>query len=167
MELLQGGGVWLVTVSLMLLGLVGCVAPVLPGHLLIFCGALGYRLMKGAEGGIAWWGIGILFALMAISQVFEIASGSLGSKWFGGTKWGAVGALVGGIVGLFFLPFGLLLGPLAGAFGLELAFGKRKTREAVVSGVGSVVGTVSGMVFKLVAGALMIIWFFVDVWAVG
>eukprot|EP00903_Cladosiphon_okamuranus_P003729 g3727.t1 len=123
--------------------------------------------MKGAEGGIAWWGLGILFGLMAVSQVFEIVSGSLGSKWFGGTKCGAVGALVGGIAGLFFLPFGLLLGPLVGAFGLEMAFGKKKTRESVVSGVGSVVGTVSGMVFKLVAGALMIVWFFVDVWAVG
>ncbi len=167
MDFLQGGGVWLVTGLLMLVGLVGCVIPVLPGHLLIFCGALGYRLMRGPEGGIAWWGVGILLFLMVASQIFEIVSGSIGSKWFGGTKWGALGALVGGIAGLFFLPFGLLIGPLAGAFGFEMAFAKQKTRPAAVSGVGSVVGTVAGLGVKLVVGVVMIVWFFVDVLAVG
>lgn len=166
MDFLEGGGVWIVTVGLFLVGLVGSVAPVVPGHLLIVCGAVGFKLMKGAEAGIAWWGIGIIVLLAVISQVFEVLSGSLGARWFGGTKWGAIGALLGGVVGLFFLPFGLLVGPLVGAFGLEMAFGKRKTREAAVSGVGSVVGTVTGMFFKIVAGSLMIVWFFVDVLAV-
>lgn len=167
MEILQGGGIWVVTVSLFLVGLVGCVVPVLPGHLLIVCGAVGFKLMKGGDAGIAWWGIGIVVLLAVVSQLFEFLSGSLGSRWFGGTKWGAVGALLGGIVGLFFLPFGILIGPLVGAFGLELAFGKKKTRQAVVSGVGSVVGTLTGIGFKILAAILMIVWFFVDVWAVG
>ncbi len=167
MDYLQGGGVWLVTGLLMLAGLVGCVVPVLPGHLLIFCGALGYRLMTGPGGGLAWWGVGALLVLMIGSQIFEIVSGSIGSKWFGGTKWGALGALVGGIAGLFFLPIGLLVGPLAGAFGFEMAFAKQKTRPAAVSGVGSVVGTLAGIGVKVAVGAVMIIWFFVDVFAVG
>jgi hypothetical protein len=166
-DFLQDSGVWLVTIGLMVAGLIGCVAPIVPGHLLIFCGAVGYRLMVGPEAGIPWWSFAILFALMAISQIFEIMSGSLGAKWFGGSKWGAAGALVGGIVGLFFLPFGLLLGPLAGAFGFEMAFAKKKTRQSAVSGVGSVVGTLAGMGFKIVVGAMMIAWFFLDIWVVG
>jgi len=162
-DILKDGGIWLVTSLLLAVGLAGCVLPVLPGHLLILAGAVGYRLMAGPDAGIGWWGFGMLFLLMAVSQVFEIMSGSLGAKWFGGSRWGAVGALVGGIVGLFFLPFGLLVGPLAGAFGFEKLFAKKNTRESTVSGVGSVVGTLAGMGFKVFVGVLMIAWFLVDV----
>lgn len=166
-DFLDGSGVWIVTGLLFAVGLAGCVIPVLPGHLLILAGAIGYRLMLGPGAGIAWWGFVILVLLMAFAQVFEIISGSLGAKWFGGSKWGAIGALVGGIAGLFFLPFGLLVGPLVGAFGFEKAFAKKDTRDSAVSGVGSVVGTVAGMAFKIVVGVLMIAWFFADVFWIG
>ncbi len=166
-ELLQGGGIWLVTAGLMIVGLAGCVIPVLPGHLLILVGAIAYRLMKGADAGIAWWGFAILAFLMAVSQAFEIMSGSLGAKWFGGSKWGAVGALAGGIAGLFFFPIGLLLALLVGAFGFEMLFAKKKTRESAVSGVGSVVGTLAGMGFKIAVGIAMVAWFFLDVFVIG
>lgn len=162
-DFLEASGVWIVTVLLFLVGLAGCVIPVLPGHLLIFAGSVGYRLMVGPGAGIAWWGFAILFLLMAVAQAFEIISGSLGAKWFGGSKWGALGALVGGVAGLFFLPFGLLVGPLVGAFGFERAFAKKDSRESVVSGVGSVVGVMAGMGFKVIVGVLMIAWFFADV----
>jgi uncharacterized protein len=162
-EFFKDSGVWIVTVLLMVIGLVGCVLPVLPGHVVILAGAVVYRLMVGADAGIGWWGFGVLVVLMAVSQAFEIMSGSLGAKWFGGSRWGAVGALVGGIAGLFFMPFGLILGPLAGAFGFEMLFAKKKTKESAVSGMGSVVGTVAGMGFKIAVGMLMVICFFVDV----
>jgi hypothetical protein len=165
-EFLQGGGVWIVTGSLLIVGLVGCVLPALPGHLFILLAAIWHRLMVGPDAGIAWWGFGILILLMAISQVFEIVSGSLGTQWFGGTKWGALGALVGGIVGLFFLPFGLLIGPLVGAFGFERLFAKREIRDSAVSGVGSMVGTLVGIVVKVVIGVAMVVWFFLDIWVI-
>ena len=154
---------WIVTGSLLIVGLVGCVLPALPGHLFILLAAIWHRLMVGPDAGIAWWGFGILILLMAISQVFEIVCGSLGTQWFGGTKWGALGALVGGIVGLFFLPFGLLIGPLVGAFGFERLFAKREIRDSAVSGVGSMVGTMVGIMVKVIIGVLMIAWFFLDV----
>ena len=46
-ELLQDGGVWIVTALLLGIGLAGCVVPILPGHLVIFAAAVGYRLMVG------------------------------------------------------------------------------------------------------------------------
>ncbi len=166
MDFLRDSAVWIVTGCLMFAGLVGCIVPILPGHLIILVGAIAYRLMIGSGAGIAWWGFGILVLLMAVSQAFEIMSGSLGSKWFGGSKWGAAGALIGGLVGMFFLPFGILIGPLVGAFGFELAFAKKKPRASAVSGVGSVVGTLAGMGFKIGVGILMIAWFFADVFFV-
>lgn len=165
----MGTGVaWMVTVCLLIAGAVGCVLPVLPGHLIIFVAAIGHRLMLGAEGsGLHWWSFVILGILMAFSQTLEMLSGAAGSKWFGGTRWGAFGAIVGMIGGLFFMPFGLLVGPLVGAFAFEKAFAKKDTKPAVISGVGSVVGTLAGMGIKVAVGAVMIVWFFLDVFLIG
>lgn len=163
---LQGAGTgvaWFITICLLLAGAVGCVLPVLPGHLIILIAAVAYRLMLGPDCGLKWWSFAILVVLMAISQTFEMLSGAAGSKWFGGTRWGAVGALVGSVVGMFFLPFGLLLGPLIGAFVCEIAFAKKQGHHAAISGVGSVVGVLAGMGFKIAIGAAMIAWFFLDV----
>ncbi len=157
----------MVTISLLFAGAVGCVLPILPGHLIILIAAVAHRMMLGPDSGLRWWSFAILILLMAISQTFEMLSGAAGSKWFGGTRWGAAGALVGTLVGLFFLPFGLLLGPLIGAFVGEIAFAKKDTRPAAISGVGSVVGTLAGMGFKIVVGVLMIGWFFLDVFLLG
>jgi hypothetical protein len=161
------GAAWFVTVCLLLAGMVGCVLPVLPGHLILIIAAAAHGLMLGADSGLRWWSFLVLAALMAISQAFEMLSGAAGAKWFGGTRWGALGALVGSIVGMFFLPFGLLVGPLVGAFVAEIAFAKKQSHHAAYSGVGSVVGTLAGMVFKIAVGAVMIAWFLLDVFLIG
>ncbi|RPJ31422.1 MAG: DUF456 domain-containing protein [Verrucomicrobiaceae bacterium] len=159
---------WLVTVCLLLAGLLGCFLPVLPGHLLLFLAAVGHRLMLGREGsGLEWWSFLILGLLMAASQALELLSGAAGAKWFGGSRWGALGALLGGLAGMFFIPIGLLVGPLAGAVCGDLAFSRRHPRPAVISGVGSVVGTLAGMAIKLAIGAAMIPWFYLGVFING
>ena len=166
-ETILSNGAWVVTICLLLAGAIGCVLPMLPGHLIILIAAIGHRLMLGEAAGLRWWSFVILIVLMAISQTFEMLSGAAGSKWFGGTRWGAAGALLGTIVGLFFLPFGLLLGPLIGAFVGEIAFARKHAHHAAISGVGSVVGTLAGMGIKMVVGAVMIGWFFLDVFLIG
>jgi uncharacterized protein YqgC (DUF456 family) len=162
------GAAWLVTVCLLLAGVVGCVLPILPGHLILFMAAVAHRLMLGAAGsGLQWWSFVILGVLMAVSQTLEMVSGAAGAKWFGGTRWGALGALVGAIVGMFFMPFGLLAGPLLGALAGELGLARQEARPAVISGVGSVVGTLAGIGIKLAIGLVMIGWFFLDVFLIG
>lgn len=161
------GLAWVVTLCLLVAGLIGCFLPILPGHLILLIAAIGHRLMLGREGsGLEWWSFVIFVVLMAGSQAFEFFSGAAGSKWFGGTRWGALGAFIGSIVGMFFMPFGLLLGPLIGALAFELGIARKELKPATVSGVGSVVGTVAGMIVKLAIGLLMIAWFFVDVFLV-
>jgi hypothetical protein len=162
------GAAWLVTVCLLLAGVVGCVLPILPGHLIIFMAAVAHRLLLGAaDSGLQWWSFVVLGVLMAISQTLEMVSGAAGAKWFGGTRWGALGALLGALVGMFFMPFGLLVGPLLGALVGELGLARQEARPAVISGVGSVVGTLAGMGIKLAIGLVMIVWFFLDVLLIG
>lgn len=162
------GLAWLVTGCLLVVGVAGCVLPFLPGHLFLFIAAVVHRLMLGAEGsGLVWWSFVILGLMMAISQALEIFSGAAGSKWFGGSRWGALGALSGGLVGMFFIPLGLLLGPLIGAVLGEFAIARRAARPALVSGVGSVAGTLAGMLIKLAIGGAMVAWFLLDVFWIG
>jgi hypothetical protein len=79
------GVAWVVTACLLIAGAIGCVLPVLPGHLILLIAAIGHRLMLGAEGsGLYWWSFVILGVLMAISQTLEMVSGAAGAKWFGG-----------------------------------------------------------------------------------
>ena len=86
------GAAWAVTICLLVAGAIGCVLPVLPGHLIILIAAIAHWLMLRGDSGLRWWSFVILVVLMAISQTFEMLSGAAGSKWFGGTRWGAIGA---------------------------------------------------------------------------
>jgi uncharacterized protein YqgC (DUF456 family) len=100
----------MVTICLLVLGFVGTLIPFLPGHLILFFAALGHWLMLRGDSGVEWWTFVVLGVLLILSQVFEFLSGAAGTRWFGGTRWGAFGALIGGIGGIFFIPFGLILG---------------------------------------------------------
>jgi len=162
------GVAWLVTASLLVAGVIGCVLPILPGHLILFLAAVAHRLMLGAQGSrLHWWSFVVLGLLVVASQTLEIISGAAGAKWFGGTRWGALGAMLGAIIGMFFMPFGLLVGPLVGAFVCEIGLARKETRPAVISGVGSVVGTLAGMGIKIAIGAVMLAWFFLNVFLIG
>ena len=154
---------WVVTICLLVLGFVGTLVPFLPGHLILFFAAGAHWLMLRQDSGVEWSTFVVLGVLLILSQVFEFLSGAAGTRWFGGTRWGAAGALIGGMVGIFFIPFGLLLGPLIGSMFCEFVFAKKEVRSATVSGVGSVLGTVAGMVIKIIVGVLMIVWLVVDV----
>ena len=80
---------WVVTISLLVLGFVGTLVPFLPGHLdFVFCGGA-HWLMLRQDSGVEWWTFVVLGVLLILSQVFEFLSGAAGTRWFGGTRWGA------------------------------------------------------------------------------
>lgn len=160
-------GVWLITVSLLVIGLVGCFLPIIPGPLIILIAVVFHWFALGQASGVDGWTIVVLVALIAASQIYDIVSGAAGSRWFGGTKWGAIGAIVGAIAGLFFLPLGLILGPLVGAFAFELLFAEQDARKAAVSGFGSAAGALSAVLVKVLIGLVMIGWFLADVFFIG
>lgn len=156
-------GIWIATVSLVFVGLVGTIVPFLPGHLFILGAAFVPFFALEDSGGVEVWGLVTMGVGIALAQAFEFFSGAMGTRWFGGTKWGAFGAFVGGLVGLFFMPFGLILGPLIGSFVGEWGFANQEVKPATVSGVGSVVGTLTGMVVNVIVGIAMVVVFVVDI----
>ena len=149
---------WTLTLALMLIGLAGTVVPLLPGTTVILGAAILHHFMLGEARSVGWWTIAGLAVLTVISYVLDILSGSLGAKWFGATRWGAFGGIVGAIVGMFFFPWGLFLGPMIGVLLCELLGGKGLLPAGKTTW-GTLLGTTAGMVSKLALAAVMIAWF--------
>ena len=146
----------------MLCGLIGTFLPVVPGPLIIFFGAVSYWVILWGDAQMGWLGFLILFLLLALTQLVEVGSSAVGAKVFGSTKWGAIGAIVGGLIGLFFGIFGIILGPLIGVFAFEMLFAKQEWRPATKSTWGTFLGAAAGIGVKIVIGVIMILWFVVD-----
>jgi uncharacterized protein YqgC (DUF456 family) len=148
--------VWLLALAalLVLAGLAGLVLPAVPGALLVFAGLL---LASWAEG-FAYVGAGTLVALAvlaALTYVADWVASALGAKRFGASRRAIAGALVGGIVGLFFGVPGIVLGPFVGAVIGELS-ARPDLRQAGRSGLGATLGLLLGVAAKLTIAFAML-----------
>jgi uncharacterized protein YqgC (DUF456 family) len=153
---------WLFVIVLMALGLIGSVIPVLPGTTIIFAAALIHRLVLGADRSLGWSALIVMAALTLLTYAIDAAAGFLGARRFGATKWGVIGAALGGLVGLFFGLFGIFVGPVIGAVAGELIGGKEMTK-AGRAGWGTFLGGVAGVIGKLFIGLIMIVIFLMNV----
>jgi uncharacterized protein len=152
---------WLAAVVVMAIGLIGTVLPAVPGSTLIFIAALGHRLAVGAEHGMSWWAIVILFLLALLSYGVELLTTWMGAKYFGATKYGVIGAIIGGIAGIFTGFVTLLVLPIVGAIIGEMIAGKQ-LHAAGKAGWGTLLGNLGGMVVKLGIALVMIVMFLMN-----
>ncbi len=134
--------------------MVGTFVPALPATLIIFAGTVAATLIDGFQ---LWPDLPFLltFAVITflISMVDNVAS-AWGARRYGGSKQAVWGALLGGLVGIF-LPFGLLVGPLAGALIAELFVVRKPVAEATRAAWGTLVGLLTGIAAKLVLHLLI------------
>ncbi|HEX3620411.1 MAG TPA: DUF456 family protein [Candidatus Udaeobacter sp.] len=153
---------WVITIVLFAVGLIGTIAPVLPGTTIILAAAVIHRLMLGPEKSIGWRTIIVLVLLTLATYAIDILGGYFGAKYFGATKWGTFGAILGALIGLFFGIVGLFVGPVIGAIAGEFVAGKRMI-DAGRAGWGSLLGNIGAMLGKLVIALIMIAIFLVSV----
>ena len=143
----------------LLVGILGCVLPVLPGVPLAYCGLL---LLHATDKVQFSWQFLVIWAVVTIVvQVLDSVVPIWGTKKFGGSKMGVWGSTLGLLVGLFFGPWGIVLGPFLGAIALELIDGKN-TRLALKAGWGSFVGLMTGTILKLICCGLMTYYFIAE-----
>lgn len=143
-------------IVLMILGIIGCLVPVLPGPPLNFMGIL---LLHFSRFGQFSKSTLITLGIIAVAvTILDYIVPVWGTKKFGGSKYGARGATVGLIIGLFLGPMGIIIGPLLGAFVGEMIF-KDDLRYASRAGFGSLLGFLTGIGLKLAASFIMTFYF--------
>ena len=152
---------WLITIILFAVGLIGTVVPIIPGPTIIGGAVVLHRLLVGADKSVSWFVVGIVVSLTLLSYALESFAGYFGAKRFGATKWGALGAILGGIVGIFFGIPGLFAGPVIGAIAVEFVR-RRKLIAAGKAGWGTLLGNLGGMLAKLIIAVTIIVLFLVN-----
>lgn len=146
--------VWLVSTLLILTGLVGLVAPLLPGTILIFAG-VAFAAWAEDFSRISGLTVGFLAFLTALAWILEYVAGLLGAKAAGASRAALVGAALGTVLGVVSGFWGLLFFPLIGAFAGEFyargnALGAG--RVSLATWIGILVGTIA----KVAIGFMMV-----------
>ena len=149
------GLLYALAVLLFVVGMLGCVLPY-PGHLVILCGCMVWAY--AGESSYDWlWPVLVVLALLG-SFADNICT-LLGARKAGCSRWAFWGSVVGIVVGIFFFPLGLVVGPFLGAFAGQLISGsgvKRSTGTAFAV----LLGTLLGMAAKFIIAGLMLLLFF-------
>jgi uncharacterized protein YqgC (DUF456 family) len=151
----------ILAIILFIVGLIGTVLPFLPGAILVYGGMLLYGFLTGFTTLSLYFFIFQAIALGIILLVDYLAS-AVGTKRFGGSKQAAWGAIIGTILGIFFGPLGIIIGPFLGAFAAEMLSGT-SMNQALLVGLGTIIGFLGGTVLKIGIEILMIVYFFLRI----
>lgn len=147
-------------ILLMIIGIIGCLVPVLPGPPISYIGLILLHLTR--FGHFSTSTLITLGAIAVIVTILDFIVPVWGTKKFGGSKYGMRGATVGLIIGLFLGPLGIIIGPLIGAFVGEMIF-KDDLNYAFKAGFGSLLGFLTGIGLKL-AASFIFTFYFVKEW---
>lgn len=139
-----------------LAAITGCFLPIIPGPPL---GYIGILLLHATDmihlpNNVLLW----LLLATIIVQISDYFLPIWFTKKFGGSKLGMIGSVIGLIVGLFFPPVGIIIGPIIGAIGGELVSGK-EFALACKSGLGSFIGFITTTGAKLIVCFVFLYYF--------
>jgi hypothetical protein len=154
-------------IVLLVVGFIGCVLPILPGQAIAYLSLILLQFMSPPRlsADLMW----TLAFIMVLVTVLDYVVPIYGTKKFGGTKRGVWGSTIGLIIGIFFLPsivvlgpfgiFGIILGPFIGAY-IGEASGGRDSRSAFIAAIGSFIGFLTGTFLKLIYSGVCAFYFF-------
>ena len=148
---------------LILLGLAGCVLPVLPGPPLSFVGLLLLALVTHFSAPLTPTVIILMAVITLAVTIGDFVIPLRGARRYGASKWGIWGSVIGMAMGIFFSPFGMLLGAFIGAVAVEWLVQKEKGR-AIKAGWGVFIGSLVGTALKLGASGMMTYYFVRGLW---
>ena len=143
-----------VAALLVFFGFAGMIMPALPGAPMVFVGLL---IAAWAENFayVGPWALTALGGIALLTYLVDFLAGAFGAKKFGASKEAMIGATLGAIVGIFFGPLGILVGPFTGAVIGELSV-QPNLRAAGMSGVGATLGLLLGTAAKIALAFMML-----------
>ena len=154
----------------LIVGLIGCVAPVLPSVPLAYLGLL--LLHWTSRVDFSWQFLTVWAVVVIVIQLLDYLIPTWGTKKFGGSKWGVWGSTIGLLVGFVMGPLGIVVGPFVGAVLGELLYFNRHPQSAdsqqgkndylnraLRAGFGSFVGLLAGTLVKVICCGVMAAYF--------
>lgn len=146
----------IISFTLMIIGIIGSIVPVLPGPLSSWVGLFILSNVEGVEVSSKLIIICLIIAvgIFILDYILPIYT----SKRFGASKYGIIGASIGIILGLFFAPFGIFIGALIGAITGEMILNKN-FKKSLKSAFGVFLGfIISGFTKSLITVIYLVIY---------
>lgn len=138
----------------MITGVLGSFLPVLPGPPLSWIGLLLLHLTKIVPANSTFLIITFIIAILVI--VLDYVIPAVGTKRFGGSKYGMIGTTVGLLVAIFFPVFGIfgiVIWPFIGAIIGEL-INKSTGQNAMKAAFGSFIGFLASTFLKFIVSII-------------
>lgn len=155
------GIVWQsIAALLVIVGAAGCFVAIVPGPIVAYCGVLCLLFTDRPPSTFA---LIVLGSVVGIVTVLDFIIPSIGAKRLNCSRAGLAGCTIGTVAGLFFFPFGLLLGPFVGAFIGEL-IAHKGVNDAALGGLGAFLGFLCGMLMKFLACVAMVVYLVRILW---
>lgn len=153
------GGLYAAAILLFALGYLGAVLPY-PGNFVTLAGCICLVIAMGEP--YPEWGFWLAQVVLAtFGTLVDNLTTALGARKFGGSKYAFWFSMLGLIIGVFFFPLGLIIGPFLGAFIAELCIERRNMQQSARTGLGAMLGLLAGVVCKLVISSIMIAMCFI------
>ena len=135
-----------------LLGIIGSFLPVLPGPLTSWLGLLLLHLTSVVP--MNWIFLSVTLGIAVVIWIIDYFIPAMGTKKFGGTRYGIIGTMVGLIIGIIFLgPFGIIIGPFVGAYIGEM-IQEKNSGKALKAAFGSFIGFLTSSFLKFIAALI-------------
>ncbi|MDZ7614161.1 MAG: DUF456 family protein [Flavobacteriaceae bacterium] len=135
--------------SFVLLGIAGAFLPVLPGPIMAWCGLLFLYLSPSID--MNYWILGFTLLISILIGILDYIIPSMGTKKFGGSKYGAYGTTIGLVIGVFTpVPLGFVIGGFVGAFIGEMIFDSSNIKRAGKAAFGSFIGFLASTTMKFI-----------------
>lgn len=149
--------------TLAFLGIIGAFLPVLPGPITSWTGLLLLHLSKAVPMDTSF--LVVTFCIALLIFILDYVIPALGTKKFGGSKYGVYGTTIGLVIGLFSpIPFGILIGAFFGAFVGELLYDATDTNRAVKASFGAFLGFLASTTIKFSVAVVYFVLFLSTFW---
>jgi uncharacterized protein YqgC (DUF456 family) len=145
----------------LIIGFLGSFLPIIPGPPIAFLGLIAVHFTRGHPYNI--WFLVMWAVIVIVLQVLDHVVPGWMTKRTGGSKFGIWGSIAGGIIGgILFPPFGIIIGPFAGAFLGEILAG-RPANHALKAAWGSFIGFLLNTGLKIIAVGVMAYYFIIAI----